>query len=698
MRASTSDDHDRTGSGEGYGLPHKASLDEGASKFKKLTSLGSMGLGKASDGSLRGLFHRGTTSTEKSLNAAPGAVGAQYLREEIKAAREAVNGLDKAVSNAASFREKATKLLEEAHRALGRLEQAVGSREYTPDFITIACEVKCAARRGITLVDVYGKYSTLVKIMTFVMRSYIYGKFDKQINNLKGLLPASDLTRGAAASSHPASVLSHPLASIADSTYSALPQASGSTPSVASPLAVANSVTPPGAGTPSGQALPQPAGSSQALARSSLGNPLAAQPQASGPGPLVGIMLRNNKHDRVYAMAFVPPGQSPSEHVCVWWSAGSMLEYYSEATQATTGFQMEKASMHVTALGVDDDGNVWTGHAKGLVRVRTRQQWEYTVEDKAFTGAVKAIAFDEWGRAWVGDETGRIKVLGYDPRAGRLESVATLQRSAAVLAKMKGQPAGGAAGLFGKRHCSGTAGQPSAAAVYAMAINAAGSAAAAAAAAGGAAAGAVAAAVVAGRDVVAGPSAVKEGNGNGASTPPAGAGQVAIEGPVRCIFSRGGRAWTSGGRQGWLQLWDVSTFQDLDVRRPHARPHVLRAHPPRGRVAGAVFLHAPAATSWRLLTGHENGQLLLWHPNFNVLAPLLRIGEPCSPCRGIASFDSCRLVATGHQNGEMHLFVQPSNEGGLPPGSNSASPQSFGTLRPRMVGGGLREGHAWEGG
>lgn len=39
------------------------------------------------------------------------------------AAREAVHSLDKAVSSAKSYREKASRLLEEAHRALGRLEQ-----------------------------------------------------------------------------------------------------------------------------------------------------------------------------------------------------------------------------------------------------------------------------------------------------------------------------------------------------------------------------------------------------------------------------------------------------------------------------------------------------------------------------------------------------------------------------------------------
>lgn len=46
-----------------------------------------------------------------------------YLTEEIKSAREAVKQLDAAVSKAQSCRERASKLLEEAHRALSRLEQ-----------------------------------------------------------------------------------------------------------------------------------------------------------------------------------------------------------------------------------------------------------------------------------------------------------------------------------------------------------------------------------------------------------------------------------------------------------------------------------------------------------------------------------------------------------------------------------------------
>lgn len=48
---------------------------------------------------------------------------AYYLREEMHAARQAVKQLDCAVSEAQSFREAASKLREEAHRAMGRLEK-----------------------------------------------------------------------------------------------------------------------------------------------------------------------------------------------------------------------------------------------------------------------------------------------------------------------------------------------------------------------------------------------------------------------------------------------------------------------------------------------------------------------------------------------------------------------------------------------
>ena len=52
----------------------------------------------------------------------------------------------------------------------------------------IACEVKVSARRGLTLVGVYGSMGTFSKMMALVIRKNIHKKFDKVIEHLKTLL------------------------------------------------------------------------------------------------------------------------------------------------------------------------------------------------------------------------------------------------------------------------------------------------------------------------------------------------------------------------------------------------------------------------------------------------------------------------------------------------------------------------------
>lgn len=49
-----------------------------------------------------------------------------FLKDEMSEARKAVQALDSAVAAASSHREKASMMLEEAHRALSRLEQVRG--------------------------------------------------------------------------------------------------------------------------------------------------------------------------------------------------------------------------------------------------------------------------------------------------------------------------------------------------------------------------------------------------------------------------------------------------------------------------------------------------------------------------------------------------------------------------------------------
>jgi hypothetical protein len=58
--------------------------------------------------------------------------------------------------------------------------QAVYSGNKAGDDLFLAVsEIKASVRRGLTLVDVYGSYSTLAKVATLVMRKNINAKYDK---------------------------------------------------------------------------------------------------------------------------------------------------------------------------------------------------------------------------------------------------------------------------------------------------------------------------------------------------------------------------------------------------------------------------------------------------------------------------------------------------------------------------------------
>jgi hypothetical protein len=48
-------------------------------------------------------------------------------------------------------------------------------------------------------------------------------------------------------------------------------------------------------------------------------------------------------------------------------------------------------------------------------------------------------------------------------------------------------------------------------------------------------------------------------------------------------------------------------------------------------------------------------------------------------------FEEQALIVTGHQNGELHVFVQPRTEVMVPPGSESTHASSLGTFRPRKI-------------
>ena len=65
------------------------------------------------------------------------------------------------------------------------------------------------------------------------------------------------------------------------------------------------------------------------------------------------------------------------------------MEYYSFRTQCRTSFGEEVVPSTLTAIGVDDTGTLWTGHAKGLVRVKKNAHWEFVEDSKTFSAAIR---------------------------------------------------------------------------------------------------------------------------------------------------------------------------------------------------------------------------------------------------------------------------------------------------------------------
>jgi hypothetical protein len=93
----------------------------------------------------------------------------------------------------------------------------------------------------------------------------------------------------------------------------------------------------------------------------------------------------------------------------------------------------------------------------------------------------------------------------------------------------------------------------------------------------------------------------------------------------------------------------------------------------------------------QLLSGHENGQVLVWNAASDRLAPACKLGDPGSPVRAVASLDAWGLVATAHANGELALFARPAAAtdwgGGILSGATSYALTSAGSTQSSCAGG-----------
>lgn len=222
-------------------------------------------------------------------------------------------------------------LLLTARAAPPVLLQAMETKQYN-ELIGVASEIKACVRRGLTLADLYGTYSTLAKVATLVLRKSISNKFDR-VCALACAHAFLECTAGGIGCGQ----VAVGVCATGDKGHGDSPVIKGTGQSRT--LKVMAPVTPPhqqvtqelkallppvtalGMLAPAQSSTPDAA--SKPLGRNSLGSALAPPAKLAPPSEPAaqGLMIKSGRHDRVYCMCYVPL-HCTEEYTCIWWSAG----------------------------------------------------------------------------------------------------------------------------------------------------------------------------------------------------------------------------------------------------------------------------------------------------------------------------------------------------------------------------------------
>jgi hypothetical protein len=147
--------------------------------------------------------------------------------------------------------------------------------------------------------------------------------------------------------------------------------------------------------------------------------------------------------------------------------------------------------------------------------------------------------------------------------------------------------------------------------------------------------------------------------------------------------------WSCGPYGSCLAMTSMLTSDALaETTTAAAAAALKRSQAPRGPSDhGNVGLDVPMSvpedhigedprSSWRLVTGHESGQLLLWNAAADQLQPVIRVGEPgLSPVKSLCVMEEQGLLAVVHANGDLAVFRRPTRDRDwlLSPTTNAAA-------------------------
>lgn len=135
--------------------------------------------------------------------------------------------------------------------------------------------------------------------------------------------------------------------------------------------------------------------------------------------------------------------------------------------------------------------------------------------------------------------------------------------------------------------------------------------------------------------------------------------------------------WSCGSYGSCLCMASMLTSDALAASTAAAAAAAAAGRPPYGRpsadcVAGGLDVPSSVPedhigedprSSWRLVTGHESGQLLLWNAASDRLQPVVKVGDPgLSPVRALCVLEEQGLLAVVHANGDLALCLRPARD------------------------------------
>eukprot|EP00878_Enallax_costatus_P003652 GHUV01003866.1.p1 GENE.GHUV01003866.1~~GHUV01003866.1.p1 ORF type:complete len:1163 (+),score=390.16 GHUV01003866.1:185-3673(+) len=425
--------------------------------------------------------------------------------------------------------------------------------------------------------------------------------------------------------------------------------------------------------------------------------------------------------NKVSTVALTPGPTGSIGSGTLWVALKQKVEFFVGCNTNNKSEVLTEKGQGVTCAIFDNSGGVYTGHAHGVVKLHLQGAWGAAQHPSSVGLPVRSMAVDSRGFCWVGDEAGIIRVLMLDPQTCQLNLKMQLvppQAQGLLNLAIRQGPAAAAAAFnegFGGSNTTGLArlgsGTSSTGAVKPAPIAAMCSKGLAVFSAGGKSP----YNIVVWHSQKFSELEVSSCESFGApcsfavlpwEAPPdaAGPGRASIDGSSSSPAAQSNSSTAVAGVPATGIAVGYATVQPRATVPPRIMAQSLAKQAAAG-TAGSASGTAPDTSdysSWRLLSGHERGQVLLWQFNgvtrsagtTKLLQLLSVIGDPRPQCavRGMAIFEDLSMLALVHASGDLTAMPMPKYNN--LPSSGGSSGASFSAVGVPAGGSGVMFGAA----